>query len=121
MVKTDETQKILRELETFTGTTKYYRSSLGLMLLTEGMHYMRERTGGYWLVSLVESYQPALKKVPFQLWSVQVWPNRSATVEVREDKGLDALIVQNIAYTDFKLKMFDFYVVDRVAMLRSEY
>ena len=60
MVKTNKQSQILSELGQFTGTTCYYRSTFGRLLLTEGAHYLRERLSCYWLVDVVESYQPQL-------------------------------------------------------------
>lgn len=120
MVKTDES-KILSELEQFTGTTSYYKSSFGKLLLTDGAHYLRERLDCYWLIDVVESYQPMLKHIPFQLWSIDVKQDKSAVVEMREDTGLDAIIRQEISYTDFKLKQYEFFCIDGVVLLKSEY
>lgn len=121
MVKTDEKQKILSELEQFTGTTSYYRSSFGKLLLTEGIHYLRERLDCYWLIDVVESYQPELKEVPFQVWSIDVKQDKSAVVEMKEDTGLEPIVRQEISYTDFKLPQYEFYCIDGVVLLKSEY
>lgn len=121
MVKTDEAQKILSELAQFTGTTRYYRSSFGRLLLTEGAHYLRERLNCYWLIDIVESYQPKLKEKPFQLWGITVNEDNSALVEMREDSGLEPLVRQAIPYTDFKLKQYEFFCIDGVVLLKSEY
>ena len=121
MIKTDEEQEILSELEQFIGTTQYYRSSFGRLLLTDGAHYLRERLNCYWLIDIVESYQPDFHHKQFQLWSINVMPDRSALVEMREDSGLEPLIKQDIPYTDFKLKKYEFFCIDNVVLLKSEY
>lgn len=121
MIATDDTKQILSELGQFTGTTRYHKSSFGRLRLTDGAHYLRERLGCYWLIDIVESYQPQLASVPFQLWSINVRPNKSALVEMREDSGLAAIVSQEIPYTDFKLKQYEWYCVDGVVMLKSEY
>ena len=121
MVKTDEPEKIHSELEQFTGTTQYYKSAFGRLLLTDGAHYLRERLECYWLIDIVESYQPKFRDKPFQLWSIQVNPDRSAIVEMREDSGLEPLVRQAIPYTDFKLKKYEFFCIDSVVLLKSEY
>ena len=120
-MKTDEQQKILEELAQFTGTTQYYRSSFGSLLLTDGAHYLRERLDCYWLIDVVESYQPMLKKYPFQIWGIDVKPNKSAVVAMREDSGLEPVITQDIGYTDFKLDQYEFFCIDNVVLLKSEY
>lgn len=121
MVKTDETNKILSELEQFTGTENYYQSTYGRIKLTDGMQYLRERLNCYWLIDLVESYQPKVKDIPFQIWSIDKNPDSSAVVEMKEDSGLEPIIRQEIPYTDFKLKNYEFYCVDGVVLLKSEY
>lgn len=121
MVKTDKAKKILAELEQFTGTTKYYKSTFGTLLLTEGIHYFREKLECYWLIDIVESYQPKIKNVPFQIWSINKAPDDSAIVEMKEDSGLEPIIQQEIPYTDFKLKNYEFYCVDGIVLLKSEY
>lgn len=121
MVKTDEQQQILSELAQFTGTTKYYRSTFGTLNLTEGAHYLRERLNCYWLIDIVESYQLKVKNVPFQLWSIDVKPDNSALVEMREDSGLEPIVRQAVPYTDFKLKQYEFFCIDGVVLLKSEY
>lgn len=121
MVKIDEEQEILSELEQFTGTTQYYRSGMGGLLLTDGAHYLRERLNCYWLIDIVESYQPQLRDKRFQLWSIQVHKDKSALVEMREDSGLEPLVKQALQYTDFKLKQYEFFCIDRVVLLKSEY
>jgi len=121
VVTTDETQQILSELAQFTGTTQYHRSSFGRLRLTDGIHYLRERLDCYWLIDVVESYQPQFHNVPFQLWGINVKPDRSALVEMREDTGLEPLVRQEIPYTDFKLPQYEFYCVEGVVLLKSEY
>lgn len=117
----DEEQQILSELEQFIGTTQYYRSSFGRLLLTDGVHFLRERLNCYWLIDIVESYQELLRDKHFQLWSINVMPDRAALVEMREDSGLEPLVKQDIPYTDFKLKKYEFFCIDNVVLLKSEY
>ena len=121
MIETDEQKAILEELAQFTGTERYYRSTFGGLLLTDGVHYLRERLECYWLIDIVESYQPELKNVPIQLWNIDKKKNDSAIIEAREDIGLDALVSQKIPYTDFKLDSYEFFCIDKVVLLKSEY
>lgn len=121
MLPRDETPKILEELAQFTGTERYHRSGLGGLLLTDGAHHLRERLDCYWLIDVVESYQPVLSQHQFQLWSIDVRQDSSAVVEMREDTGLEPLVSQDISYTDFALPRYEFYCVVGVVMLKSEY
>ncbi len=108
------------ELEQFHGTQEYYRNFTGL-LFTEGIKYLAERAGCYWLVDLVGSYQHQLQNTRFQLWEIQVRDDSSALVTMAEDTGEPIRVSQDIEYTDFPLEKFSFYCVDNVMMLKSEY
>lgn len=120
VIKTDEAG-ILSELAQFTGTTRYYRSSFGMLRLTDGAHYLRERLDCYWFIDVIESYQPQFGKVPFQLWSIEVGKDRSAQIEMREDTGLEPLVKQAVEYTDFPLRQYELYCIDGVVLLKGEY
>lgn len=104
----------------FTGTEQYYRNFTGL-LYTDGVQYLAEHAGAYWLIDLVGSYQHKLRRVPFQLWELRVNDDKSALVTMREDDGLRAKVRQEIAYTDFPLQRFSWYTVHNVMMLKGEY
>ena len=114
----------LMDLETklgkFTGTTRYYRHWLGL-LYTDGVQYLAEEAGAYWLVDVVASYQPQVRDVPFQLWQLAVGNDRSAEVTMVADVGQPALVQQHVPYTDFPLPNIQLYCIDQVLLLPSEY
>ena len=108
-------------LGSFIGTTKYYRSGFGTLHLTEGIHYLRETANCYWLIDIVESYQPMLTDVPFQIWTLKVNEDESALVTCKEDSDQPCLVKQEIEYTDFPLDEIEFYCIDGVVLLKSEY
>ena len=64
-------------LEMFTGTENYYRHFSG-MLYTDGIQFLAQEGKCYWLLDLIGSYQPKLKHIPFQLWTIKVFPDKSA-------------------------------------------
>ncbi|MBI4454762.1 MAG: hypothetical protein HY644_02565 [Acidobacteria bacterium] len=108
------------ELGMFCGTEKWYKHFTGL-LYTDGVKYLAEKAGAYWLIDLVGSYQPRLRMVPFQIWRVEAHDDRSGLVQMVEDTNMPVLVEQRLPYTDFPLKRFEFYYVDGVMMLKSEY
>ena len=112
------------ELRHFTGTQHYYRNFTGL-LYTDGIQYLAEQAGSYWLIDLVGSHQPKLLDARFQLWNLEVREDKSALVTMIEDIGQPIRVSQEISFTDFPLNEFSFYCIDggdaRVMMLKSEY
>jgi hypothetical protein len=112
------------ELAQFTGTQHYYRNFAGL-LYTDGIRYLAEEAGAFWLIDLVGSYQRSLGDCPFQVWNITVHSDRSALVTMVEDDDQPLKISQRIPFTDFPLRDFSFYCcVDELApimLLKSEY
>ena len=110
------------ELALCTGTTCHYRNFLG-MLYTEGIHYLAERAGAYWLIDAIASWQPKVRPIEkeFQLWELIVHNDQTADLTARRDSGEPAIAHQKIEYTDFPLKSITLYVQDGVLLLPSEY
>lgn len=108
------------ELEQFHRTQNYHRSYTGLVY-TDGVHYLADRTGCYWLIDLVSSYQLEFQHVRFQLWEIEVVEGVSAQVTMRKDIDQPVYVRKHLPYTDFPLEKFSFYCVENVMMLKSEY
>ncbi|MFH1023478.1 MAG: hypothetical protein V1809_08810 [Planctomycetota bacterium] len=122
--KTDA-KELLDELKSFSGTEHYYRSSFGRLRLTDGMHFLRERASCYWLVDVVESVQHLAKiqeYAGFIVWQIRVSGNKAVVSAWNDTPGeSEKLYVQEIEYTDFPLKEFEFYQVGDVLLLKGEY
>lgn len=120
---TPEQEEILRELKDFSGSLEYHKSTFGKLNLTDGINFLRNRVNCFWLIDIVESVQH-LKSIQqnkeFILWKVEV-KNGSFIVTARADTNAPILYEQKGAYTDFPLKEFEFYQVDKVLLLKSEY
>jgi len=108
------------ELLQFTGTLHYYRHFTGLHY-TDGIQYLAEHAGAYWLIDLVGSYQHKLRHVPFQIWTLTVNDDHTARATMREDDNQPTTVRQDIPYTDFPLPTFECYCIDNVLLLKSEY
>jgi hypothetical protein len=116
----------------FTGTENYYRNPFhGKLLYTDGVKYLAETAGAYWLIDLIASHQPDIRKNKdnrlhqMQFWNLTVHPNKSATATCRADSDVPPVVTQEISYTDFPMQEIDLWVVadaqGMVAMLKSEY
>jgi hypothetical protein len=126
------------DLRQFTGTEKWHRWSplFPKVLLTDGAKYVADNAGkhgAYWLMDAIASYQhgEAIAKnkelQQFQLWTLEVTPDKRAKLTCRADSDLPADIEQIIDYTDFDLTEFSMYCLPtgdgqtRTILLQSEY
>lgn len=108
------------QLEQFTGTGRYFKHWLG-GYFTDGVKYMADEAGAYWLIDLVMSYQSELKDKPFQIWTLELTEDNKAAAYMQEDCDLPKIIKQDIPYTDFPLCRIKLYFIDGVLLLPSEY
>jgi hypothetical protein len=113
------------DLSQFTGTSQYYAHPLGVVY-TDGVQYMAEQGGGYWLIDLIAIWQfdprilsdPMLQQIQF--WTLTVNDDRSALLICERDSD-DVAISQEIPFTDFPLKTLRLYYQGGVILLPSEY
>ena len=108
-------------LDQFTGTEHYYKHWLGLTY-TDGMAYVAETMGAYWLIDLVASHQPKLRGEGFQVWTLSKEKERKY-IALCDDGNGNELKRQIIPFTTFpeELMPFKMYLVNKVLMLPSEY
>jgi hypothetical protein len=116
-------QKIIHELNQFTGSTILYKHWLGLKY-TEGIKYLADSANCYWLLDAIASHQtkqflsnPKLRE--FQIWHLQVKENSG--ILICEWDTNQEVLRQDIPYTDFPLADVKIYLVEKVLMLPSEY
>lgn len=119
------------DLNQFCGTTGYYLFTSGFKL-TDGVKYLADEAGAYWLLDIICSYQHEPKlRTPhiqhFQIWELKVLPQdeatggRSAVVTMKTDTNHPELVRQEIQHTDFPLDTITLYLIDGVMLLPSEY
>lgn len=121
-MKTIDTAELEAGLQNFHGTSQYYKSTFFGGRHTDGVQYLAEKAGAYWLIDAVFSYQ---RKEAFQVWTLDVKTDavgrKSATLTMREDKDAPVLVKQEIEYTDFPLASMELWLIDGVLILPSEY
>ena len=118
-------EEIEQTLPHFRGTEKYYRLSPSFAY-TDGIEYLADKAGCYWLVDLVSSYQKDLKDKHFQVWEVKVNLDKQTAVITAydgesENTNLPEIVRQELEFTDFPLESIKLYCVDGVLFLPSEY
>ncbi len=114
-------------LAQFTGTENWYRHRLGReFLYTDGVKYVAEEAGAFWLIDAIISHQydPRIKSnqglQEFQLWKLEVKEDRSAML-ICEDGNDIVILTQEIPFTDFALPRIKFYMENKVLLLPSEH
>lgn len=117
------TEKTLNaaDLRHFSGSEVLYRHALSGGKYTEGVQYVAETGGAYWLIDAIFSWQtkPKVRQESFQGWVLKV---KDGVGRLKATDGHDAVLVrQNIPYTDFPLPEIRFFLCDGVLMLPSEY
>lgn len=111
------------DLRQFTGTEHWYRHPLmRRVLYTDGVKYLAEQAGAYWLIDIIAFAQIdlAVKSVDFQAWTLTVHEDRSATLTCTDGNG-QSLLRQSIPFTDFPLTEVTVWVEDRTILLPSEH
>ena len=111
------------DLRQFTGSEQWYRHSLNRkMLYTDGVQYLAEHAGAYWLVdeiAIAQVYDPRVKREEFQVWKLVV-SNSVATLSCEDGNG-NAVFSKHIPFTDFPLPEIELWVEGNVILLPSEH
>ena len=117
-----------KNLSMFIGTEQYHKLSFMPLLATDGVAYLMKEAESYWLFDAIASYQPKLKKEPFQVWILEKDKTGSGAVlkgyrdySEEKPKKYKPLVTQKIPYTDFPLKKVKIWVENGVALLPSEH
>lgn len=135
-MKTKPTVDELTEaIERFTGSEEFYRHPIGEFIYTEGVRYIAETCGAYWLLDLIGSHQIGIQRrhgeQAFQCWRLVPPPSfaeKACIAECHsdcEDDGTfsDAHLLarQRIDYTDFPLAVnLKLYFENNTLMLPGE-
>ena len=100
-------QEILNGLSDFYGTEQYYKHPFTGVLFTDGIRYMAESCGAFWLIDEI-AFAQRLPKIrnddklqEIQFWTLTV-KDKSAVLTCERDEG-DVAYRKTIDYTDFPL------------------
>lgn len=112
-----------------TGSNEIHKHPLGLRY-TDGIEFLADTCGAYWLIDVVASHQPAIRRRghhDFQVWILEPVPEkpRAFRVHAWSDEPAQSLklAAQFIPYSDFpsELGRFRFFVIDGTMLLPEEY
>ena len=111
-------------LTQFTGSQNFYRHSLVReVLYTEGVEYVAETAGAYWLldeIALAQRHIIPVKREDFQVWDLKVNADQTATLTCGDGNGRE-VHSKPVPFTDFPQPGIRFYYSDWVIHLPSEY
>jgi hypothetical protein len=111
------------DLTQFSGSENWYRHGMNRNLIyTDGVQWLAENAGAYWLVDEVAIYNMLNAKVrsqEFQVWTLKVKGN-GATLRCEDGNG-NKVISKRIPFTDFPLPKVTLWCAGGVIMLPSEY
>ena len=116
--------KITDALPRFSGTEHWYRHSLNRrMTFTDGVKYLADAAGAYWLVDEIALRQikPAVRAQEFQVWKLAKNKSGNGATLTMEDGNKHVCHTARIPFTDFPLPEVTLWFADNVILLPSEY
>lgn len=116
-------KKEVREIiNTSRGTRRYYDDPSGIKL-TEGINAIREIAKADWLINDIGiASKIGIKHPPhFQVWILTVSKEHTASITCKEDINSPILYSQNYSFTTFPDGKWEFWIIDGVMLLPSEY
>ena len=121
----NDTSKLTKaDLEQFTGAEYYYRHSINRkVLFTDGVKYLADKAGAYWLLDEIALIQPYDKRVAveeFQVWTLSVGCDNAASLKCDDGNG-NVIYSKNIEFTDFPLDEVKLWFANDVIYLPSEH
>lgn len=120
--KLDVRQQLLDGLAQQIGSEAVFRHWTRQLVYTEGVQYLAEHAGAFWLIDLVASWciDPRIQAQEFVHWKLTVNPDRTA-VAIADDGNGNEILRQDIEFTDFPLDEITLFLTERTLLLPSEY
>jgi hypothetical protein len=120
----DTKQFTKADLAQFTGTENWYRHPIRRNILyTDGIQYLAEKAGAYWLIDEIafNQMQPRIGSEEFQVWTLKVNLEKNQAVLTCDNGNGHIVYSKEIEYTDFPLGEIRVYFTNNVILLTSEY
>ena len=102
-------------LQNFTGTERYHRFNALMpnVLLTDGVKFLAENAGAYWLLDVIGSYLPKLRQAGenFGVARYAGTPGGSGLFSITDDvPAHETYAMQTVEFSDFPLDEIKLYV-----------
>jgi hypothetical protein len=118
-----DTKLPLADLNQFTGTENWYRHALNRkVLFTDGVKYVADEAGAYWLIdeiALAQRFDAKVKAEEFQAWKLTVRADKTATLTC-EDGNDNVVFTKELTFTDFPLQGITIWFENDTLYLPSE-
>ena len=108
------------DLTEFTGTLEYHRLTYFPILATDGVKYLAEKAGAFWLVDDIAAVY-VTKKNEYPFISINVISKDGKATVKYTDGNYKKIHTQNYEYTDLPEGEYKLFLTDDVLMLTSEY
>ena len=109
------------DLSRFTGTEHYYKHPLSGYVYTDGVQYLAEKAGAYWLLDkilITTRYKKKLQE--WGAWILTVNEDKTALL-ICDDGNGNILHKEKLDYTDFPLDRIECWFENGVLILPSEH
>ena len=107
----------------YTGTEDWYKYMAGY-LLTDGTHGIATETESFWFLDVIVSYKfdkkQRMKNVYSQRWMLQRIGDTDSFEVIGYNDDNEAVIRQDIEYSDFPFDSYEVLVCNNVILLPSE-
>ena len=117
---TDTKALTVADLMQFTGSEHWYRHALVRdVLYTDGVQYVAETGGAYWLIDEIayaQRFDKLLAAEEFQSWKLMVNADHTATLTCEDGNG-GVVFTKAIEYTDFSLEEINLYFMNKTILL----
>jgi hypothetical protein len=116
------TRKSLNDqLQQFYGSEQITRHALGLVYLTDGIVFMKEKFALNWLVDTVAFHSTKFKDQPFLCWKLSRIEESGSFNLICTDDNENLLYKERIDFSDCESDTVDIWFCHPVMMLPSEY
>lgn len=110
------------DLDAFTGSEHQYRHWARRLLFTDGIKYLADRAGAYWLIdeiALAQTFDEVVSATEFQVWDLKVSDSRGRLSCT--DGNENEVFAKDIPWTDFPLDAVRMFFANRTLYLPSEH
>lgn len=123
-MKRDKSVKSANEkYRQYTGTQDWYKYMAGY-LLTDGTHGIATETQSFWFLDIIVSYKfdkkQRMKNVYCQRWVLQRKGDTDSFEIIGHNDDNEAVIRQDIEFSDFPFDSYEVLVCNNVILLPSE-